>query len=288
MAKGYLQDVDFVDFYEKPIITAYSDELGYIVPMKHIIEDHLGLDWESQRKRMKDSPLYHPEVVSGYDINEGLGSMLDMTYPVEDIPVFNSSSDYVCLPINELNLFLCQINLERVKESSRELVYQYQLECSQVLHSYWFRGAAINNRKDPSRISSSRHETCPRQQSHEALTKACKRYSLFVERTFDTRINPEEILNYAETEISQILDLDGEYANESESIVVYLMSFMERAAFDILFMLIEKAVPPDNLADDLRRNIENAWSGMGSMVLGVQSPYAVFPGVGNGSKRELV
>lgn len=288
MANGYLQDVGFIDFYEKPIVTAYSDEVGYIVPMKHIIEDHLGLNWEKQRERMNSSRLYNPVVVRGYDINAGLGTSLDLTYPIEDIPIFASNASYVCLPINELNLFLCQINLANVKAERQETVYQYQLECSQVLHNYWLRGAAINDRKDPSRISSDRHDFCPRQHSHEALTKACKRYSIFVERTFDTRIDPEQILHYCDQEIASILDLDSDTLGESESIVVYLISFMERAAFDILFMLIEKAVPPDNLSDDLRRNIMNAWEGMGTSILAVQSPYAVFPGVGNGIKRELI
>lgn len=55
MSKGYLQDVTWVDFYGKPIVTAYADDIGYVVPMKHIVEEHLGLDWKEQKKKMKGS-----------------------------------------------------------------------------------------------------------------------------------------------------------------------------------------------------------------------------------------
>ena len=107
MAKGYLQDIDFVDFYGRPIITAYADEVGYVVPMKHIIEDHLGLDWTAARKKMNRTTdisatsdqtqpdtvqLFNPILVSGYDLHHGIS--LGDNFEEHDVPKFDPSQEY--------------------------------------------------------------------------------------------------------------------------------------------------------------------------------------------------
>lgn len=288
MAKGYLQDIDFVDFYDKPIVTAYADEIGYVVPMKHIIEDHLGLNWEKQRERMQSSPLYNPVLISGYDLHNGISSKLESAYPEVDIPSFNSSSDYLCLPVSEINLFLCQINTLKVKEGLQDNLYQYQKECGMALSDYWFRGLSINNRKNPSRISSERHDWCPREMSSISLLKGATRYAAYAERNFDVRINPEEIEMYAKNAISAVLDIESAVWDDQQGSVVFILAFMERAAFDILYFSIESNVNPEDLTDVLERNIQNAWENIGTLIISVQSPYSPFPGIGRGASRELV
>ena len=301
MAKGYLQDIDFVDFYGRPIITAYADEVGYVVPMKHIIEDHLGLDWTAARKKMNRTTdisatsdqtqpdtvqLFNPILVSGYDLHHGIS--LGDNFEEHDVPKFDPSQEYLCLPVEEINMFLCQLNINQVNVEIRETLYHYQKECGMALHDYWFRGMSVNTRKDPSRISSDRHDWCPREMSTKSLLKGATRYASYAERNFDSRMNPEEIEMFAKNAIATILDLEADVWDSQEGSVVFLLAFMERAAFDILYFAIEKNVPPEDLPDILERNIENAWSNMGSLVVAVQAPYNPFPGIGRGASRELV
>lgn len=300
MAKGYLQDIAIVDFYNKPIVTAYSDNVGYVVPMKYIVEEHLGLDWEAQRKKLnsgtvvKDGAdeievrLFNPILVSGYDLRNGVAASVRDDYSEDDIPAFDPSQEYVCLPVEELNLFLAQIQLSRVNIEVRENLYTYQKECGMALHDYWFRGMSVNSRKDPSRISSARHDWCPRELTTKSLTKGATRYAAYAERNFDVRINPEEIEMHAKNAIATVLDIESDVWADQEGAVVFLLAFMERAAFDILYFSIENNVPPEDLPDILERNIMNAWENMGSLVISVQAPYNPFPGVGRGASRELV
>lgn len=305
MAKGYLQDVCVVDFYQRPIITAYSDEVGYVVPMKHIVEDHLGLDWTSMRKKINrtssilseegketEVSLFNPITVSGYDLNEGLAedlkdNLYDL-YPEEDIPEFSNSSEYLCLPVSEINLFLAQININNVNVEAREALYLYQKECGAALHDYWFHGMSINSRSNPSRVSSDRHDWCPRALSSQSLAKGAARYSAFAQRHFDDRVNPEEIESFAKAAISDLLDLESDQWDSQEGTVPFILAFLERAAFDILYFSIERNVAPTELVDVLERNLANAWQGMGSLIISVQAPYNPFPGVGRGSPRTLV
>lgn len=300
MAKGYLQDIAVVDFYNRPIVTAYSDEIGYVVPMKYIIEDHLGLDWEAMRKKMTKSTtvrsdggeievnLFNPVVLSGYDLSNGLGVAVEKEYLDEDLPEFKPNADYLCLPVEEINLFLCQISLNHVNIEVRETLYRYQKECGSALHDYWFRGMSVNNRTDPSRISSDRHTWCPRELATKSLLKGATRYAAYAERNFESRMNPEEIEQFAKNAIAAVLDLEADIWDDQEGAVVFLLAFMERAAFDILYFSIENNVAPEDLPDILERNIQNAWENMGSLVISVQAPYSPFPGIGRGSPRELV
>lgn len=301
MARGYLQDVSFVDFYGRPIVTAYADDIGYVVPMKHIIEDHLGLDWKKQKSRMQDSTelpggserdpqevnLYNPIVVSGYDLSDGVADTLEGTYPEDDIPVFRPQSEYICLPVEEINMFLCTINLKSVRPEARENLYHYQKECGAALHDYWFRGMSVNSRKDPSRISSARHDWCPREMSTKSLVKGAARYAAHAERNFDSRLNPEEIEIFAKNAIASILDIEAEVWDGQEGYMTFLLAFMERAAFDILYFSIESNIPPEDLPEVLERNIQSAWESMGSLVIAVQAPFNPFPGIGRGAPREL-
>lgn len=299
MAKGYLQDVSWVDFYGKPIITAYSDTLGYVVPMKHIIEDHLGLDWTAMRKKMnrtsqvhsdvagevQEVQLFTPVLVSGYDLSDALEVLND--YPGEDVPEFLPNQEYLCLPVDEVNLFLAQININNVSIDIRETLYRYQKECGAALHDYWFRGFSVNSRTNPSRISSDRHSWCPREMASNSLIKCADRYAAYAKRQHDSRLDPSEIHMFCVTAISQILDIDSGTWDNQEGALVFNMAFLERAAFDILYACIESNVAPEDLPDVLERNLNNAWEHMGTLILSVQSPYTPFKGVGRGLERGI-
>lgn len=303
MSKGYLQDIEIVDFYNRPIVTAYSDELGFIVPMKHIIEDHLGLDWKKMKAKMnatieipcsedpsalQEVRLFNPVVISGYDISESVQVQVEHNYPDDDIPTFRPQSEYTCLPVEELNLFLAQISIRHVNLDVRETLYVYQKECGAALHDYWFRGMATNSRTNPSRISSARHEWCPRELSTKALQKGAARYASYAQRNFDSKVEPLGIEVFAKDAISVLLDLEADTWDAQEGTMVFLLAFMERAAFDILYFSIECNVAPEDLPEVLERNLLNAWENMGSLIISVQAPYNPFPGLGRGAPRELV
>ena len=300
MANGYLQDVSWVEFYGRPIVTAYSEDLGYVVPMKHIVEDHLGLQWEKQREKLNrsveilddeggsmDASLFHPVVVDGMDLSDGITAM-DHEYPEEDIPVFLPNQRYTCLPMSELNIFLAQISIRHVKLEVRRNLYLYQSECATALHEYWFRGMSVNKRKDPSRISSDRHDWCPREMSHRSLKKGCERFAAYALRQHGVEIEAESIMHFCNNAISDVLDLESGAWDRGGSTLAFILAFMERAAFDILYMSMEKSIEPSAMPEILERNINNAWEHVGTLVISVQPSYNAFAGVGRGAERELI
>lgn len=309
MARKYLQNVGVVDFYGRGILTGKDEDGKIYVPLKQIIEGHLGMDWGNFKQKMKrhidgagDRSLYSPKVVRytrdsfedffmeqsevGEDI---IPHLEDAREYLEHLFVNRDSVEMVSLYVEELNLLLAQINALSIPDQERrEIVLDYQKECGKALHDYWFHGFAVNGRENPSRMSAKRHEWCPREMATRSLEKACSRYSAFAQKHFESRVNPEEIRMHVINSIVDILDLEHERWDEQDGTLAFLLAFMERAAFDILYFSIEGNIPPEDLPDALSRNLENAWEHVGNLVISVQSPYTPFPGVGRGASRELV
>ena len=296
MARGYFQDVSWFSFYNRPIVSAYNEDHGYVVPMKHIVEEHLGLNWEKQRQRISQTidivgdegelltvSLFHPVLVDGYDLVEGLNN-IDHEFPEEDIPVFSSKAQYVCLPLSEINIFLAQINLYKVREEARANLYRYQSECALALHEYWFRGFSINGRKDPSHIDGKRDSWNPRSNSTSILERTCTKYSNYALRMFDMSLDPSAIKSYVSSAIDELLCIDEEVLDSECTTVSFLIAFMEKAANDVIHRAIEINLSPEQLPDTLTACLGEAWGAMNGMILAVESPYDAF-GVGRGLPR---
>lgn len=306
MKRKYLQDVSIVDFYGQPIFTGWDEESGqFVVPMKHLIEDHMGLEWERQRQKLHDSELYNPVIASGKSflhdgVLEAFGLWAVEADAETDAPMceggwdprelFNPEADYICLPVAELNLFICQINSSRVKyENVRQNIVKYQKECGQALHDYWMYGAAVNHRENPSLVDSNKkpEDRSPRHWTAQRLIKATERYAKWCSSGGVT-VQPEDIQNYVKMAIYQLIDVDDETWEDPRGYVEYIIAFMERAASDILFMCMEKGVGPEELSEVAERNLLHCWENLQGSILAIQSPYSAFPGAGIGADRELV
>lgn len=300
--RKYLQSVTVVDFYGAPIYTGFDEESNkFVVPLKHIVEDHLGLDWETQREKAKSSDLYNPIVVTGKSfltdeflndcalLASELSAARDMEINPQD--VFLPNQGYVCLPLDELNLFLCQINPNRIAhENTRENLLRYQKECMIVLHDYWLYGAAANRREIPSMVDSQARpeDRSPRYYSTGRLERAANRYAGHTNDQGDTEVSGEHVMNFVKTAIFQIIDVDDETWDDPRGYIEYILAFMERAASDILFMCIDRHIDPMELTEVVEKNLIHCWENMGNSILSVQSPYAAFPGAGIGATKELV
>jgi len=87
----------------------------------------MGLSWSSQLQKLKRQH----DKFECVDINT---------------PTNGGSQEMLCVPIRKLNGWLFGVNPTKVHEDIRETVVKYQEECFQVLHDYWTKGIAINDR----------------------------------------------------------------------------------------------------------------------------------------------
>lgn len=108
-------------------LLSFHDGTQAHVAIKPICES-LGIDWARQLQRIKADPV----------LSEGIG--------LKPIPSERGAQDTTTLPLDLLQGWLFKINPDRVKPAARDRVLDYQRECYQVLHDYWFKGAAINPR----------------------------------------------------------------------------------------------------------------------------------------------
>lgn len=296
--KGYVQDVGYIDFYGNPIVTTYSEDHGYLVPMKHVVEDHLGLNWERQREKLNsvldiidaegescEIYLYNPVNISGDDISAGVN--LEHEFEEHVIPIFKSNASYTCLPLSEFNHFLNSINVRKVKPEMREMLLTYQQECMTALHDYWMHGFAINDHKVSSQINSGRSDFDPRESTTVALQRSSERYSKFALRNFEVEVSPDDITGFAKASIFELLRIDDEVWDNLGGALNYMVAYMETTAYNIIHFSIDKGISPDDLPEILITNIENRLAGMQQKILKLESPYSAFPGVGRGAKREL-
>ena len=113
-----MSNIQTINFNNQQLLTVEKDGIKYVA-VKPICEN-LGLDWDSQRKRI--------------DRNEILNSTkVIMTVVAED----GKNREMVCLPIDYINGFLFGIDTSRVSEEVRPVVLYYQKECYRVLFEFW-------------------------------------------------------------------------------------------------------------------------------------------------------
>lgn len=122
-------EVARVPFHGMEILTI-KEAIEIHVAMKDVC-DGIGLDWVSQHKKISAHPVLGPALA--------ISTM--------QVPGDTQRRDIATLPIKHIHGWLMTINPNRVKESIREPLIDYQRECFSVLHNYWTKGVAINHRK---------------------------------------------------------------------------------------------------------------------------------------------
>lgn len=104
-------------------------EVATIDGVSHValrpIADALQLDWDTQRRNIRQDPVLNPVTV----ITTATGSD-------------GKQYEMVCLPLDYLNGWLFKINANRYKGQRREQIIRYQRECYRVLARH-FLGAAV-------------------------------------------------------------------------------------------------------------------------------------------------
>lgn len=117
-----------IDFHGAAIPT-FNVEGVVRVAMRPICEA-IGLDWDSQRHRIRRHPVLKACAVM-------------MT---AQLPGDKQRRKLLTLPLNKLNGWLFGIDTSRVKPEIRETLIAYQAECFDVLADYWQKGEASNPR----------------------------------------------------------------------------------------------------------------------------------------------
>jgi hypothetical protein len=117
-------EVVAVKFYDDTLITLEKEGEHYVA-VRPIVEN-MGLDWTTQAQKLKS-----PKFSCGHIPTTG-----------KDGKTYNM----LCIPVKKLNGWLFSINPEKVRADIRPIVEQYQEECFTVLHDYWHKGVAVNER----------------------------------------------------------------------------------------------------------------------------------------------
>ena len=123
------QLIHHVPFHEETLLVI-EDSLGErFVAMKPIVEA-LGLSWAGQLQRLKRHPV--------------LSTCVCMTHT--QVPGDDQTRETTVLPVEQFHGWLFTIDANWVKPELREKRLAYQMECFDVLHSYFTEGAAWNPR----------------------------------------------------------------------------------------------------------------------------------------------
>lgn len=141
-----------------------------LVPIKPICEA-LGIDIESQRKKIKEHPiLSSTAVLSTVVASDG------------------KAREMYCIPFEFVFGWLFTINPANVKETSRESLIKYQQECYHVLYEYFASYASFVNQKQKRQAEDWARIQILKKEFHEAknkLAKATKQMNMTVDYSFE-------------------------------------------------------------------------------------------------------
>ena len=112
-----MSNIQTINFNNQQLLTVEKDGVKHVA-VKPICEN-LGLDWDSQRTKIKNNHI----------LNEGA---VIITFPSEGGP-----QQTTCLPIDMINGWLFTINPNKVSEEVRPVVLYYQKECYKALLAHW-------------------------------------------------------------------------------------------------------------------------------------------------------
>lgn len=141
-----------------------------LVPIKPICEA-LGIDIESQRKKIKEHPiLSSTTVLSTAVASDG------------------KAREMCCIPFEFVFGWLFTINPANIKEESREGLIKYQQECYHVLYEYFASYASFVNQKLKRQAEDWARIQILKKEFHEAknkLAKATKQMNMTVDYSFE-------------------------------------------------------------------------------------------------------
>lgn len=114
-----------IDFYGDKLDVVEMEDGKPGILARRLVEN-LGLDWTNQSRKL-ENPLFNCSV------NAAVASD-------------GKKREMIALPISRVSAYLFSININRVREDLREKLEKYQIECADVLYSYWAKGYAVNPR----------------------------------------------------------------------------------------------------------------------------------------------
>ncbi|EBU7429446.1 phage antirepressor Ant [Salmonella enterica subsp. enterica serovar Kottbus] len=190
-------NTSYVPFNGQQIITAIAAGVAYVA-MKPIVEN-LGMSWSTQQtKLMKQLQKFNCVHMNMVAADGKLRKLL-------------------CIPLKKLNGWLFSINPEKVRADIRDKLIQYQEECFTVLHDYWTKGKAENQRK-----KTSVDERTPLRDAVNMLVS--KKHLMYPEAyaMIHQRFNVESIEELDASQIPQAVEyihrvvLEGEFIGKQE------------------------------------------------------------------------
>lgn len=119
LLEDHMYQLQEVPFDGDALLTSSNGEW---ISVKRICEA-LGIDRKSQQVKIKDDPQF---TWGDITLHDSIGRVQKM----------------FCLPLSELNMWLCGINSRRVRAEIRPKLLKYQRECQRVLYAYFMPGGA--------------------------------------------------------------------------------------------------------------------------------------------------
>lgn len=122
-----------VDFYDEHILCIQDENNNVFVAVLGLC-NNIGIDFSTQRKKIKDDPRFTYGVIPMRDARGRKQKLFCIK--LEDVPgwLFSISPNKIRNKTPE--------EIERIQNT----LIRYQRECMQVLHDYWSKGKAINPR----------------------------------------------------------------------------------------------------------------------------------------------
>ena len=107
-----------INFYGDTLTVA-RDVNGVVWVAAKSICDALGVAWQRQHEKLRENPQFscHHMMIVGAD---------------------SKQREMVCIPLQNLTVWLCNINANRVAPQARDKLLRYQAECQAVLTNYFF------------------------------------------------------------------------------------------------------------------------------------------------------
>lgn len=124
-----MNQIQTVNFHgdELPVVVKNGKQF---VAMKPVAEA-IGLDWSAQYRRIKRDSV----------LSKGIAIM------ATEVCQSGQAGEVVMLPSEYLNGWLFGVSENQVKPEIKEKLIRYKTECYQVLHDYWTKGMAVNERR---------------------------------------------------------------------------------------------------------------------------------------------
>lgn len=207
------QKLATVKFYDDVLITIEQDNIQYVA-VRPIVEN-MGLEWSTQKQKLDRNPKF------------GCVHM--------NTPTSGGTQKMLCIPVRKLNGWLFSINPEKVRADIRHIVEQYQEECFAVLHDYWHKGVAVNERADvavmPTKLSEM--TPLPRQLGWGGTDNNFRNaLHMMISQVAGCYINTDKAYRHVEHHLAYLCGVDSptQISRERLPTALQALSFMAREA----------------------------------------------------------